>query len=306
MHAKILIVDDEDLNLEIIKEYLIDTGKDYDIHEAHDGDEAWAKLQQYDGEEEFDVVLLDRMMPGMNGMDVLHKMNEHISLSHIPVILQTARASSQDVLEGMMAGAFYYLTKPYSESMLLSVVNRAVKDRSLYKKLQNEINSMEGVLGLLQHGVFNFRTLTEARNLSALISNSFPVPTRVLSGLQELMVNAVEHGNLGITYEQKSFYNDAGSWEVEVENRLNSDQYRDKYAVLTLNHDDSLITVTIQDQGKGFDWKNFLDFEPNRIMDNHGRGIAIANKISFDHLEYSDSGRRVTVSVKVDPSAMAA
>jgi len=110
----ILIVDDEEFNVDIIMDYLEDGG--YNLETAYDGSEAWEKLQAEP--EYFDVILLDRMMPNMNGMEVLLKIKEHPVLKTLPVILQTALAAKNEVLEGMQAGAYYYLTKPFEEAML--------------------------------------------------------------------------------------------------------------------------------------------------------------------------------------------
>jgi anti-sigma regulatory factor (Ser/Thr protein kinase) len=60
------------------------------------------------------------------------------------------------------------------------------------------------------------------------------------------------------------------------------------------------IQVTFSDQGAGFEWSRYLDFDPDRAFDPHGRGIAMAKKLSFDHLEYLGCGNQVRVSVNLD------
>jgi len=111
------------------------------------------------------------------------------------------------------------------------------------------------------------------------------------------MINAVEHGNLGITYEEKSHLTGQGTWEQQVEHRLAQSEYMDKIAVVQLQRDEQETRVTITDQGAGFDWQNYLEMDPARAFDTHGRGIAMANALSFDHLEYQGRGNRVLVSV---------
>ena len=129
----ILVVDDEPLNLDIIEEFLTGKGQPYIVERANDGVEAMEKLEaDYN---RYDVVLLDRMMPRMSGMEVLEKMSAHPELKYIPVILQTAKVSKEDILEGLKAGAYYYLTKPFTSDMLHSIVKTAVKDRSYNKAL---------------------------------------------------------------------------------------------------------------------------------------------------------------------------
>lgn len=302
--ARILIVDDEPMNLAIITQYLEDSGKGYLLETAEDGHVAWEKLKAVaKTDDEYDVVLLDRMMPKMDGMQVLHKMSEHATLKHIPVIFQTAMSSKSDVLEGMSAGAFYYLTKPYEEDMLLSVVNRALRDRVVFKRLDQCRENTERVMVLLESGAFHFRTLNEARNISSLLSNAFPDEDRAFMGIKELMINAVEHGNLEISYDDKSKLNLEQKWEDEVNRRLELPEYRDRIAKVVFKKIGDSFSLTISDDGAGFDWEQFMEFDATRVLDNHGRGIAIAKNLSFTDLVYSDGGRTVTATFIVEADA---
>jgi len=123
--------------------------------------------------------------------------------------------------------------------------------------------------------------------------HAYPEPKKIVMGLYELLINAIEHGNLGITYGEKSELNKIGKWEQEIEKRLAMEQNQDKFAVLEFKKTDSEISVTIIDQGEGFNCSTYMDFDPLRIMDNHGRGIAMANKLSFTSIEYNESGNVV-------------
>ena len=64
-----------------------------------------------------------------------------------------------------------------------------------------------------------------------------------------------------------------------------------------INNSDS-VTYTICDQGSGVQWDDYLEFDTARVMDNHGRGIAMANQLYFSKLEYQGTGNTVTVSVE--------
>jgi anti-sigma regulatory factor (Ser/Thr protein kinase) len=112
-------------------------------------------------------------------------------------------------------------------------------------------------------------------------------------GLNELMVNAVEHGNLGISYDKKMQLVLEGRWQEEIENRLAQPEYSRKYAILEYEASEKGRTVKIIDQGKGFDWNSYLDLSPSRATDPNGRGIAIAKMRSFPTLEYRGSGNEV-------------
>lgn len=292
----ILIVDDELLNLEIISEYLNE--KNYKISTAEDGDIAWTMLEK--DPNEFDVILLDRMMPNMNGMEVLHNIKHHPILQHCPVIFQTAKATVSDIAEGMSAGAYYYLTKPFDEEILLSVIQTAVNDRLRFKQIQKNLEQTNLTLGMLKSADFEFKTLEEARSIASLISNVCPEPENIVMGLTELMVNAIEHGNLGISYNEKTILNNNGKWSEEISNRLQRKENKDKTATISFNRYSDYIEIIIIDQGVGFDWTNYMDFDPNRVMDNHGRGIAVANKLSFSAIKYRGKGNEVSAMLNLN------
>jgi CheY-like chemotaxis protein len=122
----ILLVDDEVLNLEILSEYI--PKEKYQISTAVDGMDAWEMLAT--APETYDVILLDRKMRVMSGMAVLRRVKAHPILKYCPVILQTAFADKENEFEAMRLGAYGYLTKPFTEEQLLSIVDNAIQDRS--------------------------------------------------------------------------------------------------------------------------------------------------------------------------------
>ena len=291
--SRILVVDDEALNIEIILGML--EGENYQFDVARDGVEAWELLES--NPEAYDVVLLDRMMPRMDGMEVLRRVKNHDQLRHIPIILQTAMDSRQNFVEGIRAGAFYYLVKPYDGEVLVSVVRTAVRDSQQYKSIRESMRETTRTLGLMHGGSFRFRTLAEARALATLLAGACPNPDGVAMGLAELMINAVEHGNLGITYAEKSALNEAGRWEAEVEHRLLLEGLSSRRVEVEFTREADAIRITITDQGPGFDWDNYLTLSPERALDNHGRGIAMAKLLSFSELEYHGRGNQVAVTI---------
>lgn len=294
--ATILIVDDEPFNVEIIMEYLEHEG--YELRSAEDGLDAWTKLEA--APKEYDMILLDRMMPNMDGMEVLEKIKAHPVLMELPVILQTALASKQDIADGMKAGAYYYLTKPFEEEMLRSVVATAVGDRMRYRSVQEQIDMSSKMNALMSEGQFTFQTLDEARDMATMLSNICPEPQRVVVGMSELLINAVEHGNLGITYDEKGELKDQGTWNDEVEKRLSMPEYSGKNVTVKMVRDSERITFIIIDEGDGFDYNKYLEMDPERAFDNHGRGIAMSRMLSFDHLEYQGNGNQVMVTVNLN------
>jgi anti-sigma regulatory factor (Ser/Thr protein kinase) len=116
---------------------------------------------------------------------------------------------------------------------------------------------------------------------------------RLAIGLIELFLNAVEHGNLGIGYKEKSVLNLNGTWDVEIERRMALPENASKVVEVEFQRVQKEIRFRIRDQGQGFDWESYLQFSPERAFDSHGRGIALARNLSFSRLEYQGSGNEV-------------
>ena len=289
----VLVVDDETFNLDLITDYLNES--DIDVVCVERGEQALAVLQEFPYR--FSSVLLDRMMPGMDGIEVLTHIKKDEKTNRLPVIMQTASSGKKNMLEGLNAGAYYYLSKPYDQETLIAIVKTAICDYQHYVHIQENLKQSVQTLKMMDKGLFNFKSLEEGRNLAILLANACPNSERIVLGLTELITNAVEHGNLGITYEEKSRLNAKGDWESEVEKRLASPAYKDKYATVEFNRNDNKITLVITDQGNGFDWRKFMTVSPERAFDSHGRGIALANSISFKHVEYLNNGNKVCVTV---------
>ncbi len=291
---RVLVVDDHALDRKLLTIHLQPEG--YDVETAEDGLEAWGKLQAEP--QRYDVVLLDRTMPRMDGMQLLGRMKDDEELRMVPVILQTALAHRDQILEGIRAGAYYYLTKPYDVDMLLSVVRTAIADYQGYRELQTRVRKELDSLRLMQTGLFAFQTVEQARDLGAMLANTCPDPSATVIGLTELLINAVEHGNLGITYEDKSKLYASGGWSDEVKRRLALPENVEKYAEVAFEREDQAIRFVIRDQGTGFDWRSYLQVDPQRAFDTHGRGIAMANRLSFSHIEYRGGGNEVVGTIE--------
>ncbi len=291
---KILIVDDEEFNLDILTDFLSDAG--YEVISAADGEQGLMQLKKHP---DVDVIVVDRMMPNMNGIEMLQHIKKDPLYKDIPAIMQTAAASSQQILEGIEAGVYYYLAKPYDELLLLTIVRSALEDYSTRLKMRDELQKQKRTLGLLEQARFRFRTLEETNNLCYLIANCFPNPDDALYGLNELMVNAIEHGNLGISYSEKSDLVYKGIWQAEIERRLDLSEYRNKSATLEFEAQEKSLIVTIKDQGNGFNWQDYIEFSHQRATDPNGRGIAIAKARSFHDLEYRGNGNEVVCKINL-------
>ncbi|MFK7984883.1 MAG: response regulator [Sandaracinaceae bacterium] len=123
----LLIVDDNEDNRNMLSRRLRRRGFDADV--AEDGPTALAMLE---GDTRYDVVLLDVMMPGMSGLEVLDRVRQRWSSLQLPVIMATARTESEDVVEALTKGANDYVTKPIDFPVLLARLAAAVTMREAH------------------------------------------------------------------------------------------------------------------------------------------------------------------------------
>lgn len=129
-HKKILVVDDEPDIVELISYNLKKDG--FEVSSALDGNEALARIKKAD----FDFLILDLMLPGVQGMELCRILRNNPGTRHIPVIMLTAKGEEVDRIIGLEAGADDYMTKPFSPRELVARV-RAVLRRAGEKAEDN-------------------------------------------------------------------------------------------------------------------------------------------------------------------------
>lgn len=116
-----VVIADDEPSMRLLVHATIESD-DYTVVEAVDGTQAWALIQEHKPS----LVLLDVQMPGLSGLEVLQKIKEEPSLAATRVILLTAKAQESDIEAGLIAGADFYLTKPFSPLDLLTRVEEAL------------------------------------------------------------------------------------------------------------------------------------------------------------------------------------
>lgn len=141
MKSTILAIDDDPIILEIYRAILSDL---YDVTLAESGEEA---LDILSANPKIDLILLDIMMPGMNGYEVCEKIRANPALAHVKVILVSAKSLVEERLQGYEIGADDYITKPFEEEELLAKIKVFLRLKTV-----EEINSLKGnLLVLLSH-----------------------------------------------------------------------------------------------------------------------------------------------------------
>ena len=129
---RILAVDDVPTNLEILKVRLESQG--YEVVTAADGEEALLRAREL----EPDLVLLDVMMPKLDGISVLKQLKLEAAQKFVPVILVTAKADTRDIVNGLEAGGDDYLTKPLEQAALLARVRSLLRTKDLHDTVQQQ------------------------------------------------------------------------------------------------------------------------------------------------------------------------
>ncbi|MBI9089331.1 MAG: response regulator [Desulfobacterium sp.] len=121
----ILIVDDNPENRKVLGTLLINNG--YDVGAASDGQKALDFIQI----EQPDLILLDIMMPGINGFKVCEKLKSNPGTKNIPVIFLTAKTSTADIVKGFRVGGIDYISKPFNSEELIARVNTHIEMKTL-------------------------------------------------------------------------------------------------------------------------------------------------------------------------------
>jgi len=293
---RVLIVEDDEIFIQLLERSLLDAG--YQVLKAYSAQEAQHILSRPDAD--FGVVLSDWVMPEMSGIELLKWIKQQPHLENVEVIMQTGLNSSDNIREGIEAGAFFYITKPFKKQLLLSTVRSAMIDYERRKELLDKLSEDEHSFRLLDEGVFKFRTLDEGDFLITRIAHICDQP-EIAMYLNELFTNAVEHGNLGIGYQRKGELLESGKWEEEIQRRLQLPENRNKFVRVHLKKMNDELLVRVEDEGRGFDYAPYLKFDNGRIFDTHGRGIAITN--THLQVKYSDRGNKVEVRLPVKKDA---
>jgi two-component system sensor histidine kinase/response regulator len=206
---KILIVDDVSKNIQILGNIL--SQEQFQIAYAQDGQQALDICKVQD----FDLILLDIMMPKMDGYEVCEKLKKNPATSEIPIIFLTARADMDSIIKGFELGGQDYITKPFNASELLARVNNHLtikRQRERLKLMNNHLEELVKDRTLeLETANHQLSVLDQAKsNFLSLISHEIRTPLNGVIGLTELL------DQTNIDDDQKEYI----SYLKEVSSRL--------------------------------------------------------------------------------------
>lgn len=285
---RILIADDQDSLRKLLVKYMLKAG--FEPIEAENGKRAIELYRLMRPS----VVLSDIMMPEMDGLTLLKEIKKIDKQAS--VILMTGYGSEEVLIESLRNGAANYFKKPFNFQEVTEVIKHILKYRA-------DLDSAQYYSPFLTEEKKNFVFTTEEADIFPIINQitinlARLVPTaEILNlkiGMEEILKNAIEHGNLNISAEEKNQAIEQGVFGKLINSRLQQNSNGHKKIYITAKLDRESFTVTIRDQGEGFDWKSLPLPTAESLFSFSGRGILLT-RIYFDEVFYNDRGNEVTL-----------
>lgn len=291
----ILVVDDEEMIVDLISGYFSDLG--YKVVTAGSAEEA---INALNNGHDFHLVLTDINLPGYSGLELLKIIKE--TKENLPVVLLTGMKTLDTAISALQSGAADYITKPFDLASLRRVVEKSLKktDRLLKK---------EQVYGNLQYITMNFSFTSKEMNVDALAKELANILKKMQFAsddkikqfelvFSETFTNALEHGNLELPSSMKG--NDLlalTQFEMLKEERLADPAYANRSIHVTFECNPDLFSLTVKDEGPGFNWKKYLDKDHRLSKVNKkafGRGFNII-MLLIDEVHFNDKGNIITL-----------
>jgi DNA-binding response OmpR family regulator len=241
-----------------------------------------------------DLVITDIKMPKMDGISLLKQLK---SIDNNTLIVLISGFGNEEILlQALRAGAVNFLRKPFRIEEIADTVNNILAHKS----------QIDGC-SLPFHSVIeekkNYVIITEKAHLGYLINQITVNFKNIFSdeeiinlrlGIEEMISNAIEHGNLAIGFTKKSEALKKGNFGNLIKQKLRNTENSQKRIYISSHLTQKEFSITIKDQGRGFDWMNLPSLSSRSLHSYNGRGILLT-KIFFDEVIYNDIGNQVTL-----------
>jgi two-component system, cell cycle response regulator len=246
-----------------------------------------------------DIVLTDLFLPGQDGILLVKQICERRPTC--PVVLLTDASHGESTMAGLRAGALDYVQQPIDEEAFAQVLQRAIQ------KLPASVDDAPGVERLEYVLVMGTDPSFVESTVTWLIQGTAMglIEARQLhlrAALQELVMNAVEHGNLELRYHDKTEAMAKDQYDELIRRRRQEVRFRDRRVTIRAIYDkrQQLLTYRIIDEGKGFNWKSRMKSDNDVCPpgDTSGRGLFLAHSF-FPDIVYNDRGNEVMFTVSL-------
>jgi len=287
----VLIAEDDPISQKLLVACVEAAG--YSCRAAENGQKALELFNQ----ERADLVLTDVHMPVMDGFSVLRTIREQDQQTIVIII--TSEKSIEMVESALVHGANNYLQKPIDAGQLTKLLNkyaRIVADRRAGGRIERMITDHSFRI-VIENEVEVTTRVAQVLIDECKVDFSDTERLDIILGLDELLTNAIEHGNLGITQEEKekAILQDDGLHKLHRTRADDPRRQRRRVSIEYIYQKGRFCEWVIMDEGNGFDWKKTRNpLEDASLYRPTGRGIFLS-KIVFDKLEYRGRGNVVCV-----------
>ncbi|MCP9462822.1 MAG: ATP-binding protein [Nitrospira sp.] len=244
-----------------------------------------------------DVVITDLFPSDETGLALIQELRSRGETC--PMVVVSSETSGPTVAKAFQAGATDYLQKPILTEEFARVLTRVRRSG------RQDAAPLSALLGFEQRLVL----ASDAASVEEMVfwltqMTAMMVPEAVRVGLrgalQELLLNAVEHGNLEISHDEKKQAVAEGRYDTLLDERAARPELRDRCVIVKVSYDAGAhrLMYRIADQGRGFDWRTMLDRKPDLVglAEGSGRGLLLARSL-FPDLSYNEQGNEVTFTV---------
>lgn len=292
--SRILIVDDAVDAVELLKKRLRFEG--YDTAEAYDGEEALKQVAEYNP----DLIILDVMMPKLDGYEVCQRLKSNENTKYIPILMLTAKSEIEDKVKGLDIGADHYLAKPFNYKELSAKVRSLVAVKAAREKLVEEEKSkaLERMMEEVEHEIRN--PLTSIGGFARRVYNRLPQgdPNKKymemiindVARLEDMIKELLELETTAISYRELTNINDV---IMEALKSFNQD-LEDRGIEARTELGDNLPLISIDQEQMKMALANLVE-NSIEAMQNKLKILKITSRISDGRMEIqvSDTGKGI-------------
>jgi CheY-like chemotaxis protein len=287
-NIRILVAEDSPIDRVLVRRLL--EGAGWAVEMTGDGREALERLTTTVP----DVVVTDMLMPNVDGLKLVEEL--HSSRPSLPVLLMTAHGSEDVALSALRAGATSYVLKAHLARELVPTVRGLLELTRPVREQQKALSALRKCDAQFTLGNDPAEGATVAGQIDLWLTGCalFDDSTRlqVNIALREALANAALHGNLELDSALRGL---SGEWEHTLAQRLDSDPYRQRRVQLDVQLDTSQVTLTVSDEGAGFDVARMEKLADELELDRvHGRGLLLMRTF-MDEVTHNPSGSTVTL-----------
>lgn len=222
------------------------------------------------------------------------------SLAHVPVLTVLSQGREEQIAACVRSGAFYCFLEPVDRALLGAMLRAASAVVSPKVEPDPALAVFVQSLPHVKEIVLSVRSLADAQLVSAFVSELCPQPARQALGVSEMLLNAIEHGSLEISGEEKAALVRDGKFHGAVAERALDPRFADREVTVWLRRSADHVEIVCEDQGPGFDWKGLesaVSADPDAPC---GRGIALSRALAFDSLEFLGRGNVAVARARLE------